>query len=163
MSDSEMPKPKVDHTLEARQEAELLRETLIAGLAAAASDLSSVANDILHSATITRVQRTGIALALGLMMILLGLNGWGTWENHKDANVNRRNGELIRDCVVAGGECYQDARERSTNIVTVINRVTIAAATCARAPENETEAEIRNCIQVILAREETANPTGEND
>lgn len=162
MDVSETQKPKVDHTLEARQEAELLRETLIAGLAAAASDLSSVANDILHSATITRVQRTGIVLILGLMMVLLAINGWASWETHKDAQANRATGDLIEGCVIPGGDCYEANAERTAGVVTVINRVTVAAATCARTSENDTEAEIKNCIQVTLAREETAEPTEGN-
>lgn len=151
MSDSEMPKRTVDHTLEARQEAELLRETLIAGLAAAASDLSSVAQDLLHSSTITRVQRTGLALVLGLMMVLLAINGFGVFETYKNSSESRRNGDVIRSCTTPEGECYKANLKRSSGVVKNINDIVVAAASCARLTPNGTEDEIRACVVKTLA------------
>lgn len=94
-----------------------LRDAMIAGLAAGANDLAEAAQNLVSAARLSRWEKiiaifllalsTISTVAVGVMAVLL-LN---------IAQDNRANGNLIRDCVVVGGECYREQNARSKAVV----------------------------------------------
>lgn len=148
---SEPNVPKVDHAQEFLHEQELLRTTLIAGLASSASELSSVASDLFKAALLSRVQRAMLLIGMFILVCLVGVVGWGVLVLTHTADQNKENGDLIRDCVTPQGQCYQDGSKRSAEAVKTINDVIVAAAACARSTPGGTVEEIRACVVKTLA------------
>lgn len=133
-----------------RTDAEVTREALIAGLAASASDLSSVARDLYKSAVLTKIERTVITLAVAALVVLGIIEVVGVVKLNGIAKTNERNTNVIRDCTQPDGVCFKDSQKRTADVIDLINQVTVAAAYCAKQPDNDTEAEIKSCIDVAL-------------
>lgn len=146
----------------------LEQRALIAGLAAAAGDLSSVARDLYKSAVLTRLERTIISIAIVLLLLSTILSTVmvvalrGTAETlSKLAESNNQNTAIIRDCTQPGGNCYQQGRDRAGITVELINRNSIAANFCSlKEPTFTTAEDFKRCVDAELARMETEKPIG---
>lgn len=71
-------------------------------------------------------------------------------ENQRLLETAERNTDILIDCTTPGGECLARGQAGQMEAVNNINEITILAASCARVPENDTEAEIRTCIEAGL-------------
>ena len=82
-----------------------------------------------------------------------------------DTIIGQRTRAHLTDCVVAGGECYQESQQRTAEAVRGIilggrqdeiatRRIVALAAFCADKPGTQTEREIASCIKRQLDRDE---------
>lgn len=149
----------VDHVHEFVHEQEMLRTTMVAGLMAQASELSTVAHDLVRSAVLTRVQRWVIFVGLILVLVSTILSAAGVWglrgiaQSNKDTNSNtNRVTQAILDCTNPSGKCFQNGQSRTADAVGNINKVVVLAAACARVPDNDTQEEIEGCVKKGLLK-----------
>lgn len=71
-------------------------------------------------------------------------------QNH---SLNVQNLELlqrVKSCTDPEGSCYQSNNARTGEAVGQINKVTIAAALCAKKTANPTEADMNKCVADML-------------
>lgn len=127
-----------------------VREALIAGLAASAGELSSVARELTAATRVGRAERIIIG-ALSLFLVVLSVVSYISIHKLQDiGKTNRSNTDLIVDCTTPGGVCYERGRKSTGSAIATINDVTIAASYCAQF--NTTQATIRKCIEAELAK-----------
>ena len=62
--------------------------------------------------------------------------------------------DQIKNCTTPGRPCYERGQRQTANAVADINRVTLAAATCAARRPGQTAPEIRACVLDLLAKEQ---------
>lgn len=116
---------------------------LLAGLAARTGELNDAANEIIDSLRLNRLTRFFI---IAVSLVLLGTSSvvlYNTITTNKTTHV-------IRDCTDPGGRCYKDARQSAKDNVKLLNDTTVAAAYCAKQPQNDALEEIRQCIVKVL-------------
>lgn len=149
----------IDHTHEFVHEQEMLRTTMVAGLMAQASELSTAAHDLIRSAVLTRVQRWVIFAGLLLTLLSAVLSAAGMWSLRSIASSNKATNantnqvtKAILDCTDPTGECFQQGQARTAEAVGNINRVVVLAAACARVPDNDTQEEIEDCVKQGLLK-----------
>ena len=58
-----------------------------------------------------------------------------------------KRGQEIQSCTTPGGACYERSQQQTGAAVGSINQVTILAVACARQPGNDTEAEVKACVE----------------
>lgn len=95
----------------------------------------------------TFVMLVALGVFASLLLIIIQTN-----RLTEIAETNRSNGALLLDCTTPEGQCYRDGQARTGEAIGTINEVTILAAACVKIPTNNTEAEIRACIEAGLDR-----------
>lgn len=119
------------------EEAVLLRDAMIAGLAGAASDVAQVGRELYKAAVLTKVQRAVIYSILGLLMVaLVGL--------YVIAVGNKSNGDVIKDCTEAKGVCYQRNQQATGKLIDELITRNEAAAYCS--PRSAKPVDYKSCI-----------------
>lgn len=129
-------------------EVEASMPALIAGLAASASQLSTTAHDLYRASVLSRLERVvAIVLVFGLTATLL-VTGYGVLRLNNIAEVNRDNGDYIRDCTTPGGECFESNNERTARLIANLNRTTLVTIQCADRMNGDDA--ISQCVQERL-------------
>lgn len=118
-------------------EALLLRDAMIAGLAGAAGDLSESAKSLYRASVLSRTQRFALFAALFLIVLLCG----GLLVV---ALQNRSNGAQIRDCTEPGGKCAQRGQQQTADAIAQLVLYDQAAAYCS--PRTTTQVTFRSCV-----------------
>lgn len=109
----------------------VLQTAVMAGLAASAQDLKSVAEDLARASRLSRLERL-VLFATGLVLVaLVAVVGYGVLRLNGLAETNRANGQTVVDCTQPGGACYQRAQDQTAAAVAQLNMVTIIATECA--------------------------------
>lgn len=63
------------------------------------------------------------------------------------AEVNKANGEIVKDCTTPGGECFERGQRATGDAVGSINKVTILVARCQAAGRADLEACVGEGLQ----------------
>jgi hypothetical protein len=74
------------------------------------------------------------------------------------AGSNNRTIKLIEDCTTAGGNCYEESRKTTADVIRVLNEFTTYVVACADKPGTQTVARIRECALKEAGRN---NPAGD--
>jgi len=115
-------------------------DALLAGLAAQAGELSNAARDLADTVKLNRFARWFVVLVSFIMLAGMTISVWGAFETRN--NTNR-----IISCTEVNGKCYQHNKQSSDSTVQSINDVIVAAAYCAKLPENQTLKEVTDCTR----------------
>ena len=86
--------------------------------------------------------RTAMAAAGALALVMLGL---------VLASVNRTTAQIL-SCTEQTGACYKSNTQRTGQVVTTINEITIIAVACGRAEPNDTPSEVEACVSAEYTR-----------
>lgn len=127
-----MPEQHPEH-----EEALLLRDAMIAGLAGAAGDLSESAKALYRASVLTKVQRA--VLFASLVAILAACGGLLVV-----ALQNRSNGARISDCTEPTGKCAQRGQQQTADAIAQLVVYNQGAAYCA--PRTTTQVTFRSCV-----------------
>lgn len=136
-----------------------LRDAMIAGLAAAANDLSKAAINLVGAARLTRLEKT-VAIVLLLVntagmvgIIILGFLLLGLASDNRDnGDATRAGTARIVDCTTPGGDCYEAGQAGQAKAISTLVQAQIAVSVCARDPLNFDEAAVQKCVSDRLAR-----------
>jgi hypothetical protein len=97
-------------------------------------------------------RRVVVILALLCLVLSLGT----TLVNVAVIRSNQESGrtvvDQIKNCTTPGRPCYERGQRQTATAVADINRVTLAAATCAARRPGQTAPEIRACVLDLLAK-----------
>lgn len=126
------------------EEALLLRDALIAGLAGAANDLAEVGRELYRASVLTKVQRV-------VLFIILAVNVGALVALLVVAGQNKSNGTAIRNCTTEGADhtCFNDGTKRQGLVIQQLVKQNEAAAWCS--PRSKTPAEFTACIRLYVA------------
>lgn len=119
------------------QEALLLRDAMIAGLAGAAADVAVVGRELYKATVLTKVQRVVLYTTLALLVVTLS----GLFVV---ALGNRQNGADLRDCTIPGGVCYERNQANTGKAIKILIDQNEAAAFCS--PREKTAKDFQACI-----------------
>lgn len=139
------------------EEAIDMRDALIAGLAGAASELAEVGQELYRATVLSKAQRVVVGTTLAVMLAATAGLFYVAMElrdiaeaSRQNSVVNRQNSELLVDCTVPGGECYERGQNRTGEAVAVIGRASVAAAYCAQRHEEIDQLE--KCVLQVMER-----------
>jgi hypothetical protein len=119
------------------EEALLLRDAMIAGLAGAASDVAEVGRMLYKATVLSKVQRVVIYATLAFVVVcMMGLI--------VIAGLNRAGNSRIVDCTTPGGECYERSQTETGKLIDHLIRQNEAAAYCS--PRSVKPADYQACI-----------------
>lgn len=121
---------------------------LIAGLAAAASQLSTTAHELYRASVMSRIERVIAIAVVAVLGAVLCINSYGVLRLNNIAEVNRSNGDYIRDCTTPGGQCFEDSQKRLASVVAQLNRTTLVTIECADRLNGDDA--ITRCVQDAL-------------
>lgn len=127
-------------------EYESVDPALLAGLATRAGDLENGIKELIETVRLNRIARVYIVILTLALVAGTAVNLWSTHETNKNTNV-------IIDCTDPDGRCYKEARAAGKENVKLINEISIAAAYCAKQPENKTIDQVKTCVNKSLSHD----------
>lgn len=119
-----------------------LRDALLAGVGAAAVQLTEVSEKMLERARWTRWQRTFVLssvcfmIAMMIGLIVIGLS-------------NRHTGQAIESCTSPTGSCYKDSVNRQAAAVSQIVQYELAASWCSS--HSSTFSDAQQCMMKLAS------------
>lgn len=123
------------------------REPLTAALIAQAHDLTEVAKELGRQARTTR----WLKIAIVLILVAAGVGAYFAVQIRHNQKNTKEVLETVQDCTDPEGDCYRRSVEQQANAIVQLNaktqQIVVAAAACAKVPENVTEAQIRVCVE----------------
>ena len=129
-------------------------QLVLAGLATRVGELVNASHDIKRAAQVSKGMRVLIGITLFSLLAIAGIGTYFSIVVRQNQKSGRAVVDTIKDCTDPEGQCFHDAQARTATAVAGINKKTqqivVAAAACARVPENDTEAEIRVCVEARI-------------
>lgn len=92
------------------EEALLLRDAMIAGLAGAASDVAEVGKDLYRATVMSKVQRAVLFTTLALVFVMLAIQVI-------TSQINRNTLSSVQSCTEPTGECYERNQARTAEFI----------------------------------------------
>ena len=111
-----------------------------------------------RKAQVIAVQRLWVALAVLCTMLIMGVILWTSVNGYQAR-------QIILDCTVPEGECFQESQKRTAEVIDAISKQTIEgavplhattrtivylAAACADTPGVQTASQIEKCVMDAL-------------
>ena len=124
---------------------ELAGPALQAAFVVRAGELKTIAEDLITTVRRDKVLR----YFFGFISLVLVI---GMAVNISNTRASKKNTKIIVSCTDPQGECYKNSQKSSGQSIEFINNVSIAAAYCAKQPENKTVAQIKICVTNSLAK-----------
>lgn len=119
------------------EEALLLRDAMIAGLAGAASDVAQVGRDLYKATVLSRTQRIALFTILIMGFIMFGVQV-------VTSQINRNTLKAVQDCTQPSGECYERNSKRTGEFIGQLLHRSEAANYCS--PRSVGVAEYKRCL-----------------
>lgn len=119
------------------EEALLLRDAMIAGLAGAANDVADVGRELYKATVMSRIQRVVIFATLALVFVMLV-------AQLITSQINRSTLDAVKDCTEPGGECFRRGQENTAKAVELLMTRSEAANYCS--PRVMGIAQYKTCI-----------------
>lgn len=106
-----------------------------------------------HQIWYDRLKLILLALCVVLVAVILVITTVTLQELRGNSAENRRNTTLLVDCTTPGHQCYDESAKRTGEAVSIINRIAVYAAYCAKnLPDGVPVEQVEKCVRTELER-----------